>query len=104
MKHEEVLRLKAISARTRSKVLKMMAWRTYGHLGGALSIIELLTVLYNKEMHHNPLKPQDENRDYLVLSKGHAGAGLYAALSLCGYFPERELFTMNEVQLRNVNR
>lgn len=96
MEKEEVLRLKAISARTRSKVLRMMTWRKYGHLGGAMSIIELLTVLYNKEMHYDPGNPNDENRDYLVLSKGHAGAGLYATLSSLGYFPERELFTMNE--------
>lgn len=96
MDRNEIQKLKAISARTRSKVLKMLTWRKYGHLGGALSIIELLTVLYCKEMHHNPLKPDDEDRDYLVLSKGHAGAGLYAMLASQGYFPDRELFTMNE--------
>lgn len=96
MDKTEIRKLKAISAKTRSKVLRMLTWRKYGHLGGALSIIELLTVLYYKEMNHDPGNPNDEERDYLVLSKGHAGAGLYATLASLGYFPEKALFTMNE--------
>ena len=96
MDGRECNELKLMSARARMTVLKMLLWRGYGHLGGSLSIIELLSVLYGREMRYDSQNPQDENRDYLVLSKGHSGAGLYSMLSLCGFFPEEVLYTMNE--------
>ena len=65
-------------------------------MGGSLSIVEALSVLYTRYMRYDPKNPQDPNRDYLVLSKGHAGPGLYSALSVFGFFPEDELKTMNE--------
>lgn len=62
-----------------------------GHPGGALSIADILTVLYFNHMNINPEKPDDENRDRLVLSKGHSSAALYATLAEKGYFNKSEL-------------
>lgn len=66
-----------------------------GHVGGCLSIVEALVVLYYKEMNINPQKPHMEGRDRFILSKGHAGPALYAVLADKGYFPISELDTLN---------
>jgi transketolase len=96
MGKKELLELKKLSARIRINVLKMLKWRTYGHIGGSMSMIELLSVLYGKQMKHNPQNPKWPERDYLVLSKGHSGPGLYCTLAQVGYFPEKMLYTLNE--------
>mgnify|MGYP000921586453 CR=1 FL=1 len=96
MKEKELLELKKLTARIRISLLKVLKWRTYGHLGGSMSIIELLAVLYGKQMKHNPHDPKWSERDYLVLSKGHAGPALYCTLAQVGYFPEKMLYTLNE--------
>ena len=67
-----------------------------GHPGGSLSIAELLSYLYFKEMHIDPADPQMENRDRFVLSKGHAAPALYAALAHRGYFPVEDLKTLRK--------
>ncbi|MEG0754379.1 MAG: transketolase [Angelakisella sp.] len=92
----ELKKLKLFSAEIRLETLKLVRWRGYGHLGGALSIVELLSVLYKKELRHDPQNPQMAGRDYLVLSKGHAGPSLYCTLALREYFPHDMLYTMNE--------
>ncbi|MBN2569955.1 MAG: transketolase [Deltaproteobacteria bacterium] len=66
-----------------------------GHVGGALSIVEILTILYYRYMRIDPQDPKKENRDRLVLSKGHAGPALYATLALRGYFPVDWMETLN---------
>lgn len=68
----------------------------FGHIGGAMSIVETLAVLYGKVMNINPEEPHWEERDWLVVSKGHAGPAVYAALALKGYFPKEELSTLNQ--------
>lgn len=96
MKEQELRELKVFSAKIRLEVLKMLKWRTYGHLGGSMSMVELLSVLYGKQMKYDPEKPDWEDRDYLVLSKGHSGPGIYATLALLGYFDKEKLYTLNE--------
>lgn len=96
MKEQELRELKVFSAKIRLEVLKMLKWRTYGHLGGSMSMIELLSVLYGKQMKYDPENPDWEDRDYLVLSKGHSGPGIYATLALLGYFDKEKLYTLNE--------
>lgn len=96
MDKKEALELKKLSARIRMEVLKMLKWRKYGHLGGAMSIVEVLSALYGKQLKYDSENPHWEDRDYVVLSKGHAGAGLYAALAVEGYFENEILYTMNE--------
>lgn len=79
--------LKEISTQIRRKVIEMVYSAKSGHPGGSLSIADILTVLYFREMNIDPLKPDDPNRDILVLSKGHASPGMYATLAIRGFFP-----------------
>lgn len=67
-----------------------------GHIGGALSIVEILITLYYRVMNTKPSEPRWEGRDRFVLSKGHAGPALYAILAYKGYFPFEWLTTMNK--------
>ncbi|MBF0368836.1 MAG: transketolase [Magnetococcales bacterium] len=62
-----------------------------GHPGSALSLIEILRVLYDDILHHKPDEPDWSGRDFLVLSKGHGCLGLYALLADHGYFDIQEL-------------
>lgn len=93
---EEELYYKRNSARIRSILLRLLKEKKGGHLGGSMSIVETLSVLYGGYLRHDPRNPHWDKRDLLVLSKGHAGPGLYAALCAAGYFPEEELKTLNE--------
>lgn len=96
MNTRDVTELKIMSAKARVDVLKMLQSIGYGHLGGSMSIIEVLSVLYNRQMNHGGNESQGEDKDYLVLSKGHSGPGLYATLAEQGYFPKDMLYTLNE--------
>jgi len=68
-----------------------------GHPGGSLSISDLLTYLYFKEMKVDPTKPDCPKRDRMVLSKGHTAPGLYSVLAQKGYFPEEELKGLRQI-------
>jgi transketolase len=87
---------KHFSAQIRLETLKQLQHRTFGHIGGSMSIVEVLSVLYNDVMKIDPTNPKYEDRDYFVLSKGHAGPALYATLALKGYFPLEMLKTLND--------
>ncbi|MGN1175095.1 MAG: transketolase [Roseburia sp.] len=65
-----------------------------GHPGGSLSIADILTYLYFEEMNIDPKNPMMEERDRLVLSKGHVAPALYATLAQKGYFPKEDLKTL----------
>lgn len=80
--------LKNIATSIRRKIIEMVYSAKSGHPGGSLSIADILAVLYFKEMKVDPLDPLNPDRDRLILSKGHASPGLYAVLSLRGFFPE----------------
>lgn len=67
-----------------------------GHIGGAMSISDLLALLYFDVMNVDPKNPEKEDRDRLVVSKGHAGPAVYASLALKGYFPKEMLSTLNQ--------
>lgn len=92
--------LKQFAASIRIELLKMLKHATYGHIGGSMSMVDLLAVLYQNHLNINPSNPQDPSRDYVVLSKGHAGPGLYATLSLMGYFDASWLNTLNQIGTR----
>lgn len=66
-----------------------------GHLGGALSLVEIVMTLYSRVMRSDPANPRWEERDRLVLSKGHAAPVLYLALAYKGFFPKEWLKTLN---------
>ena len=67
-----------------------------GHIGGAMSISDLLALLYFDVMNVDPKDPKKEDRDRLVVSKGHAGPAVYSTLALKGYFPKEMLSTLNQ--------
>ena len=67
----------------------------FGHYGGSLSIMETLAVLYGAVMEGTPEAFSKRNRDYFVLSKGHAGPALYSTLCLKGFFDKETLFSLN---------
>jgi transketolase len=84
-------RLEAHARRIRRLIVRLAATPAGCHLGGSLSLVELLVVLLGRVMKTNPGDPRWEGRDHLILSKGHAAAGLYAALSEFGFFDSEEL-------------
>ncbi len=71
-----------------------------GHPGGSLSIAEILTYLYFKEMNVSADEPKKEDRDRIVLSKGHAAPALYSVMAQKGYFPVAELKTLRKIDSR----
>lgn len=93
---EKVLELKKFAARIRLETVKEVGIRGFGHLGGALSVADALAVLYGGEMKIDPKNPNWEDRDKMVMSKGHAGPAVYATLALKGYFPMEMLETLNK--------
>jgi transketolase len=74
--------------RTRADVLRMIHFAKCAHVGSSLSMIDLLTVLYEKVLRVDPSRPDWTARDRFILSKGHACAGLYAVLASRGFFPK----------------
>ena len=88
--------MKAISADIRCDLVTCIGNLGVGHIGGCLSLVELLAVLYFKQMNIDPANPKMEGRDRLVCSKGHAGPAVYAALANRGYFDKKELLTLNQ--------
>lgn len=88
--------LELFAAELRELTLEEFAALGFGHVGGAMSVVELLAVLYGKHMRVDPKNPRWEDRDWLVMSKGHAGPAVYAALSMMGFFPKDMLFTLNQ--------
>jgi len=68
-----------------------------GHPGGSFSMAEILGCLFYKHLKFDPNNPQWEDRDRLVLSKGHAAPGLFSNMAVAGYFPESELETLRKL-------
>ncbi|NLE89373.1 MAG: transketolase [Dehalococcoidales bacterium] len=93
---QERTRLEEFAAQIRMQVMIAIASFGKGHVGGSLSIADTLAVLYGKELNVDPQNPDWEDRDRVVLSKGHSGPALYAALALKGYFPLEMLKTLNQ--------
>jgi transketolase len=101
MKKEKITdieKIKEISKNIRKGIIEAVYSNQSGHPGGSLSIADILAVLYFYEMNINPQNPKDENRDRLVLSKGHCAPALYSTLANKGFFEIEEL-----KQFRNIN-
>ncbi len=90
------MNLKEFAIQIRIETLKCLEHRGFGHIGGSLSIADTLAALYGGIMKINPQNPNDKTRDYLVVSKGHAGPAVQATLALKGFFPLDWLMTMSE--------
>lgn len=76
--------------------IEMIAYGMWGHIGGSLSMAELLAVLYFDQLRIRPDDPGWPGRDRLILSKAHGSPALYAALALRGFFPVERLYTYCE--------
>lgn len=79
--------LAVIAAHGRLMAMDMVHTAASGHIGGSLSVMDILTTLYFDVMRTDPKAPKTSNRDRLVLSKGHCTPALYAVLALRGFFP-----------------
>ena len=84
----------------RRHIVEMISNAGGGHIGGALSIADIMAVLYFYILRIDPENPEWEDRDRVVLSKGHASAAWYAALAERGYFPKEELLTFDHINSR----
>ena len=82
--------------RARKLVIKGTNMAGSGHPGGSFSMAEILGCLFNKYLNFDPKNPSWEERDRLVLSKGHAAPGLYSNMAVSKYFPESEIETLRK--------
>jgi transketolase len=90
---ERILNLERVANRVRCHIVKTIHGVGGGHLGGPLSVTDILTVLYFSALKIDPVRPDWEDRDRFVLSKGHSCIALYSVLAERGYFPVSELGT-----------
>ncbi|MGP3983813.1 transketolase [Streptomyces sp. KR80] len=88
---EDERQLSEHALRVRELIVEMCANPEGGHLGGSMSLVEVLVTLYHSVLRIDPERPQAPDRDLLVLSKGHGAIGLYAALAERGFFPPEQL-------------
>lgn len=87
----EINELKALAYELRKKVVEMIVEGKSGHIGGDMSVMDILVALYFKEMNISPENKEDENRDRFVMSKGHSVEAYYAVLAQKGFFPMEEV-------------
>ena len=97
MEKQKLEFLKKTAAQIRLDIIEEVHAASSGHPGGSLSIADIITYLYFEEMKVDPKNPKWENRDRLVLSKGHTAPALYAALAEKGFFPREELLKLRQV-------
>lgn len=100
MNDSEIQSLENIARKLRIEIIEMIHTAGSGHAGGSLSICELLSVLYFRELKIDPNNPRDSDRDRFILSKGHAAPALYAVLAFKGFLPVTELKTLRQTDSR----
>lgn len=93
--NKELLELEKKAHELRSLTLDTVIWAGSGHIGGSLSAIDILTILYYKYLNINPKEPNWEDRDRFILSKGHIGVGFAPVLADKGYFDKENLKEYN---------
>ena len=97
MEKLDEIRLKKIALNVRMGIIEGVHSAKSGHPGGSLSIADILTYLYFEKMNIDPKNPSKEDRDRLVLSKGHAAPALYSVLAERGYFSKDELKGLRQI-------
>lgn len=100
MNEERRIRLKRAANQVRRGIIEEVYSAQSGHPGGSLSIADVMTYLYQEELRVDTANPRWEDRDRLVLSKGHVCPALYAALAQKGFFPWEELKTFRKTGSR----
>ncbi len=94
-KAEKMQELRVLAAQIRIETMKIIGARGFGHVGGSMSMADAYAVMYGAYMKFDPKNPRWEDRDWCVLSKGHAGPVMYATLGIMGYYPVEEAYTLN---------
>ena len=94
----EIVELEAKAKKVRQGIIEAVDRGKSGHPGGSLSIADIMTVLYFYEMKIDEKNPKWEERDRLVLSKGHCSPALYSCLANKGYFEKEELQTFRKIE------
>lgn len=97
MNKEKAKDLSLQAYKIRKTLLETIHTVSSGHIGGSMSIAEILSVLYFDEMNIDPKDPHKADRDRLVLSKGHCSPALYSTLALRGFFPVEHLKTFRKI-------
>lgn len=97
---EELTKLKRLAIEVRRLVLNTVHHARAGHVGGPLSAAEILVSLYFHVLRIDPARPNWEDRDRFIISKGHSAIALYAVMALRGYFPVEELQTFDALNSR----
>ena len=92
---QKINELEIFALEIRMETIKQIGHLGFGHVGGAMSIVDTLAVLYGNVMNIDPKNPKWEDRDWLIVSKGHSGPAVYSTLALKGYFPMDLLKTLN---------
>src|SRR5215210_3125593 len=85
--------LERMAADARRAVVTMVDRAGLGHIGGDLSVTDILVTLFGAVLDVDPMQPEREDRDRFILSKGHCAGALYATLAHCGFFAKEELST-----------
>jgi transketolase len=97
---KSIQELQALSRQTRRLILETIHTAGAGHIGGPLSVTDILVSLYFNELRVDPATPDAPDRDRLILSKGHSSIALYTVLALRGFFPVEELLTFDALDSR----
>ncbi|UUZ84699.1 transketolase [Paenibacillus sp. P26] len=97
---ERLQTLKHLAVSARKLIVETVHYAGAGHIGGPLSVTDLLVALYFEVMNIRPEDPLWEDRDRFVLSKGHSAVALYTVMALRGYLPVEELRTFDKIDSR----
>ena len=100
VREEKIRELKDRARRMRIDILKMLHGCGSGHTGGSLSSTDIMAALYFAQMQYDPKRPDWKERDYFILSKGHAAPVLYATLAHAGFLETSELCTLRRIGSR----
>lgn len=95
-KAEKMKELRIFAQEIRIETLKIIHSLGKGHVGGSMDLADLMSVLYGSVMNVDPKNPRWPDRDWCVLSKGHAGPVAYATLGLKGFYPIEDAYTLNQ--------
>ncbi|HUE75950.1 MAG TPA: transketolase [Chloroflexota bacterium] len=100
LERDRVAALEQTAKEARRWIVRAVNHATAGHLGGPLSATDIMVALYFDLMRIDPARPDWEDRDRFILSKGHSSIGLYTVLALRGFFPTEELYTFDHIDSR----
>jgi transketolase len=97
---DKIADLQAKAAEVRRLIIEAINYAKAGHLGGPLSVTDILVALYFDVARVDPKRPHWEDRDRIILSKGHSAIGLYCTMALRGYLPIEETLTFDAINSR----